>query len=102
DARDLRGEGVELVHHGIDGVLQLKDLAFDVHRDLFTQVAVGHGGGHLGDVAHLGGQVAGHRVDAVRQLLPNAGHTADQRLAPQPAFGTDLAGDAGHFGGEGV
>ena len=61
-----RGEGVELVHHGVDGVLQLEDFALHVHRDLARQVAARHGGGHFGDVADLGGQVAGHRVHASR------------------------------------
>src|SRR5207245_11664371 len=49
----FRGKGVQLVHHGVDGVLQLEDLALDVHGDLARQVAAGDGGGPLGDVAHL-------------------------------------------------
>ena len=65
DARHFRGEGVELVHHGVDGVLQLQNLAFDVHGDLLRQVAVRHGRGHLGDVAHLAGEVRRHRVHVV-------------------------------------
>ena len=64
------------------------------------QVAVGDGGGHLGDVAHLGGQVAGHRVDAIGEVLPGAGHALDLGLAAELAFGADLAGHAGHFRGE--
>ena len=66
DARHFRRERVELVHHGVDGVLQLEDFALHVDRDLARQVAARHGGGHFGDVADLGGQVAGHRVDASR------------------------------------
>ena len=34
------------------------------------QVAPGDGGGDLGDVPHLGGQVVGHDVDVVGQVLP--------------------------------
>ena len=60
DPGDLSGEGVELVDHGVDGVLQLQELALDVDRDLLAQVAVGYCGGYLGDVADLSGQVAGH------------------------------------------
>ena len=52
-AGHLGGEGVELVHHRVDGVLQLEDLAPHVDGDLLGQVAVGDGGGDLGDVAHL-------------------------------------------------
>ena len=48
-----RGEGVELVHHRVDGVLELEDLALHVDGDLARQVAARHRGGHLGDVAHL-------------------------------------------------
>src|SRR5438045_3412619 len=64
-ARHLGGEGAQLVHHRVDGILQLEDLALHVHRDLLGQVARRDGGGHLGDVAHLARQVAGHGVDGV-------------------------------------
>ena len=73
---------------------------FDVDGDLLGQVAVGHGGGHFGDVAHLAGEVAGHRVDAVGQVLPGAGHALDLGLAAELAFGADFAGHARHFRGE--
>jgi hypothetical protein len=49
-------------------------LAAHVDRDLLAQVAVGDRRGHLGDVAHLSGQVAGHEVDVVGQVLPDAAH----------------------------
>src|SRR6185369_9423290 len=101
-AGDLGGEGVELVDHGVDRVLQLEDLAPDVDRDLLGQVALGHRRGHLGDVAHLGGQVAGHRVDRVGQVLPRAGHTGHLGLTAELALGAHLAGHAGHLRGEGV
>ena len=60
DAGHFRGERAELVDHRVDGVLQLEDLALDVDGDLLGEVAVGDGGGDLGDVADLGGEVAGH------------------------------------------
>ena len=94
------GERAELVHHRVDGVLQLQDLATDVDGDLLGQVAVGDGGGDLGDVAHLGGEVAGHRVDAVGEVLPGAGDAVHLGLAAELAFGTDFAGHARHLGGE--
>ena len=37
--RHFRGERGELVHHRVDGVLQLEDLALHVDRDLLGQVA---------------------------------------------------------------
>src|SRR5262249_48096432 len=94
--------GAELVHHGVDGVLQLEDLAADVHGDLLGQVAVGHGGGDGGDVADLGGEVAGHAVDAVGQVLPRAGDALGVGLAPQPALRACLAGLEGALGVEGA
>src|SRR6185295_9340066 len=56
-AADLGGKGVELVHHGVDGVLELQDFTLYVDRDLAGEVAPGHGRGHLGDVSHLGREV---------------------------------------------
>src|SRR5439155_197207 len=102
DAGDLGGEAVELVDHGVERLLQLKDLAAHVDRDLAREVAPGNGGGHLGDVAHLVGQIAGHGVDAVGQVLPRAGFARAWRLATEHAFGAALAGDARHLAGERV
>ena len=69
---------------------------------LRRQVAVRHRGGHLRDVADLSGQVAGHGVHAVRQILPGSGHAAHIGLAAQLAFGADFARHARHFRGEGA
>src|SRR5262249_55668458 len=65
DARDFGGEGVELVHHHVDRVLQLQDFALHVDGDLLRQITFGDGRGHFGDVAHLGGQVTCHHNAAV-------------------------------------
>ena len=99
-AGDFGGERPELVDHGVDGVLELEDLALDVDRDLLGEVAVGDGGRDVGDVAHLGGQVAGHEIDAVGQVFPGAGDALDVGLAAELSLGADLAGHAGDFGGE--
>ena len=101
-ARHFAGEGVELVDHGVDGVLQLQDFALDVHRDLARQVAAGHGGRHLGDVADLGGQVRGQQVDVVGQVLPGAGDAGHDGLPAELAFGADLARHARHLRREGA
>ena len=53
DARHFGGERAELIDHRVDRVLQLEDLALHVDGDLLRQVAVGHGGRDLRDVAHL-------------------------------------------------
>src|SRR5690606_23029873 len=101
-AGDFGGEAVELVHHHVDGVLELGDLAAHVHGDLARQVAARHRGRHLGDVAHLAGQVGRHRVDVVGQVLPGAGDIGHLRLSAELALGADLARHAGDFGGEAV
>ena len=91
---------VQLVHHRVDGFFQLQDFAFHVHRDLARQVAARDRGRHFGDVAHLAGQVGGHRVHVVGQVLPRAGDARHLRLAAELAFGADFARHARHFGGE--
>ena len=57
----------------VDGVGERGDLALGVDRELALQVAVGDRGHDLGDAAHLAGQVGGHQVDVVGQVLPGAG-----------------------------
>ena len=101
NARHLRGKAVELIDHRVDGVLQLENFALHVDGDLARKVAAGDGRRHLGDVAHLAGEVAGHRVDGVGQVLPRAGDDArHDGLAAETPFGADLAGDARHLGRE--
>ena len=68
----------------------------------FGQVALGHRRGDLGDVADLAGQIAGHRVDVVGEILPGAGDTGHLGLTAELAFGADLARHARHFAGEAV
>src|SRR5436853_545193 len=79
------------VLHGVDGLLQLQDLALHIRGDLARQVAARDGGGDFRDVAHLAGQIARHRVDGVGEILPGAGHTGNDRLPAQLAFGAHLA-----------
>src|SRR5262249_3982556 len=94
------GERVELVHHGVDGVLELQNLALHVHGDLAGQVAARHRRGHLGDVADLGGEVGGEQVDVVGEVLPGAGDAWNDGLSAEAPVGADLARHARHLGGE--
>src|SRR5207249_2435971 len=94
---DLRREGIELIHHPVDDVLDLYDLAADVHGDLLSQVAIGNRRGHLRDVSELDSQITRHGIDVVGEVLPDAGHALDLRLAAQPAVGADFARHAGHL-----
>ena len=43
------------------------------------------------------GQVAGHGVDAVGEILPDAGDALHLRLPAELAFGADFARHARHF-----
>ena len=79
-ARHLGGERAQLLDHRVQRFLEQQDLAAHVDGDLLGQVAAGDGGRHLGDVAHLRGEVAGHEVDVVGEVLPGAGHAR----APAP------------------
>ena len=98
DTRHLGGEGGELVDHRVDDVFDLENFPADVDGDLLGQVAIGNGGGDLGNVSKLHGQVAGHEIDVVGQVFPGAGHAFDFGLAAQLAFGADFTRHAGHFG----
>src|SRR4029453_10054802 len=102
DARHFAGESVELVHHRVDGFLQLQDLARHVHGDFFRKVATGDGGRDVGNVTDLCGQVAGHEVHAVGQVLPCAGYARHGGLTTEFAFRADFAGNARDFRSEAV
>ncbi len=101
-ARHLAGEAVELVDHRVQRFLQLKDLAAHVDRNLARQVAPGDRRGDFRNVTHLGGQIAGHGVDAIGQVFPGTGDAWHLRLPAELALGADLARHARDFGGEGV
>ena len=86
DARDFGGERVELVHHRVDGVLQLENFALHVDRDFARQVAASHGRGDFGDVSHLAGEVSGHGVHGVGKIFPRSGDAGDVGLTAEAAF----------------
>src|SRR6202034_2072716 len=94
------GEGVELVDHGIDGVLELENLALNVHCNFAREIAAGHSGGDLGDVTDLTGQISGHGVHGVGKIFPRTGHARHVCLTAETSFAAHLAGDSRHFGGE--
>ena len=83
-------------------VFQREDFALHLDGDLRGQIAVRDGRGHVGDVADLAGEVGGHEVDVVGEILPRAGHAGHLRLAAELALGADLARHARDFRGEAV
>ena len=95
---DLVGERRQLVDHRVDGGLELGELAAHVDGDLLAEVAPGHRGGDLGDVAHLVGQVARHGVHRVGEVLPGAGDAGHVGLAAEDALAAHLAGHPGDLG----
>src|SRR5262249_6515494 len=101
-AGHLRGKRSQLLHHRVEGFLQVQQLAPDVYSDLLGEVTAGDRGRHLGDVADLGREVAGHEVHAVGQVLPGSGDAGHLGLAAQLAFGSHFAGHASYFAGESV
>src|SRR4029077_3267583 len=84
-------------HHRVNGVLQFEDFALHVYRDFARQVATGDRCGHFSDVPNLGGEVAGHRVDGIGEVLPSAGDARDDGLSAEFTVGTDFARHAGDF-----
>src|SRR5205823_6617510 len=96
------GEGVKLINHRVDCVLQFEDFTLDLDGDLLRQVAVRHGFRDFGDITHLPGQVTCHRVHVVGHVFPDTCDTLHVRLTAQLALGTDFAGHARYFRREGV
>ena len=64
---------------------------------LRDKIAAGHRGGDFSDVAHLAGQVAGHGVDGVGEVLPGSGYTGDLCLTAELTVGAYFARHAGYF-----
>ena len=101
-AGHLAGERIELIDHGVDGVLQLENFAAGVDRDLRREIPFRHGGGDAGDVADLVRKIAGHGINAFREIAPRSRNTFHFRLAAEFALGSYFSGYARHFRGEGA
>ena len=76
---------------------QLQNFALHIDGDLLRQIPTRDRRGHVRDISHLPGQVAGHRIHAVGQILPRARNAAHIRLAAKFSFASDLTGDTSHF-----
>src|SRR5207248_2845285 len=100
-AGDFGREGVELVDHGVDRVVQLEDFSPYVDRDVLGAVAGRDGGRDVRDVANLVGEIVRHEVDVVGQVAPRAAESFDFSLAAKFSFGADFTCDADHFRREG-
>src|SRR5699024_8744484 len=92
---------VQLVDHGVDGVLQGEHLTLHVHLDLLGEIALGDGGRDLRDVTDLVGEVVRHGVDVLGEVLPDALDPTHVRPATECPLGAHLTGHPGHFVTEG-
>ena len=98
--RYFRCERAQLIHHRIDGLFELQNLAANVDRNLAGQVTARHSRGDFSDVTNLTGKVAGHQVHIVGEVFPSTGNVGNLRLSAEFAFRSHFAGDARHLGGE--
>ena len=101
DPRHFRGEGVQLLDHRIDGFLELAGFRRGTSTVIFfdrSPLAIAVATSAM--FRTCPGEVGSHEIDVVGQILPCAGDARDVGLAAKLAVGSDLAGDAGHFGGE--
>src|SRR5207237_8846340 len=64
-ARHFARERVQLIHHRIERVLELENLAAHFDGDLARQVTARDSGGDVGDIAHLRREVRRHVVHVV-------------------------------------
>src|SRR5207237_9984385 len=56
---DFGGESIELVHHGVDGVLEIQDFAANVYGDLLGEVSGRYCCRHFGEIARAHGWTPG-------------------------------------------
>jgi len=84
------GERVELVDPLVLMVFFSSRISPFTSTVIFSgQVAAGNGRGHLSDVAHLPGEISGHRVDRVSKgPFHVPAHPRHVRLSSQPALCT--------------
>ena len=96
-ARNFRCKRVKLIHHRVERILQLKNFALHVDRDLLRKIAVRHRGRHVSDVSNLACQVRSHPVHVIRQILPSASDARDLGLSSELALGPHFARYAAHL-----
>src|SRR2546428_5526431 len=90
NAGHFGSKGVELAHHGVDGLLELKKLSLYPDRDLAGEVASCNSGCDFRDVADLVGEVRGHGVHVVGEVLPRSGDPLHLGLAAELPLGADV------------
>ena len=97
DVGHLFGKCRQRVGHVVDGFGQRRHFTFRFDGEFLPQIAVRHGSHDFHDAAHLVGQIGGHDVDRVGQILPGSGNTGHVGLTAEFSVGSDFARDARHF-----
>ena len=100
--RHLIRENRKRFGHGVDRVGERCNFAFRFDGELGFEITLGDCGHDLDDAANLFRQIRRHHVDGVGEIFPRATGSRNGRLTAELAFGADLSGDAGHFGGKAV
>src|SRR5690606_32877373 len=98
--RYFGSECVELIHHGVDRLLQFSDLTFHIHGDLLRKVTIRNCRCYFGDVTHLRGEVRGHLVHRISKVLPCTTDSLHLCLAAKLTFGSYFEGHTRYFGCE--
>jgi hypothetical protein len=93
----LGGKRTELINHRVDGVFQFEKFAFDIDGNFLRQIAVSDGAGDASNVTNLTGQVAGHQVYVIGEILPGTRQTSYGGLTAQIALRAHLPGDPGNL-----
>ena len=89
-----------MLNHRVQRFFQLQYLTAHVHRDFLREIAIGNGRRDFGDITHLAGEVAGHKVNVVREIFPRAGDAGHLRLPAQLSVSADFARYARYFAGK--
>ena len=101
-ARHFSSEAIELVHHRVDGVLELKNFSLYVHGNFPGKVAFRDSRRHLGDVTNLGREISGHGIHGICEVFPCSCDAGNVRLTAQSAFASNFTRHARHFSGEAI
>ena len=86
-----------MIHHRVDGVFQFQDFALYIDRDLLGEITACYCCGNFRNVAYLTGEIPGHEIYTVGQILPSTCHAMNVRLSAKNSFRADLARDAGYL-----
>ncbi|KAH3673385.1 hypothetical protein WICPIJ_009837 [Wickerhamomyces pijperi] len=85
-------EQLQRVHHLVDCQFQIKNLTLSLDMNLLGEVTISNSLGDVGDRSNLVGQVGGHSVNIVGQILPCAINTIHHSLTAQNTIDTDVCG----------